>query len=82
MPDAGPAISSWVSRKRGRIRACSGLDLSQASLDVASELAKLHGASVTLKRGSYLDPLPFEAQFDVIAPPSEPSITRPIRSRR
>jgi SAM-dependent methyltransferase len=46
---------------------CSGLDLSQASLDVASELARLHGATVTLKRGSYLDPLPFEGQFDVIA---------------
>ena len=47
--------------------ACSGLDLSQASLDVASELAKRHGVSVTLERGSYLEPLPFEGQFDVIA---------------
>jgi SAM-dependent methyltransferase len=46
---------------------CSGLDLSQASLDVAFELAKLHGATVTLKRGSYLDPLPFDDKFDVIA---------------
>ena len=46
---------------------CFGVDLSQASLDIAAELAKKHRAVVTLKRGSYLDPLPFEEQFDVIA---------------
>ena len=55
-----------VAKARPQWR-CFGLDLSQASLDVAAELTKLHGAAVTLKRGSYLDPLPFEGQFDVIA---------------
>lgn len=46
---------------------CHGLDLSQASLDVATQLATRHGASVKLARGSYLEPLPFEGAFDVIA---------------
>jgi ubiquinone/menaquinone biosynthesis C-methylase UbiE len=47
---------------------CYGLDLSDASLGVAQRLADLHGVSVTLARGSYLDPLPFDAkQFDVIS---------------
>jgi len=46
---------------------CCGLDLSQASLDVAKQLAQKHGATVTLKRGSYLEPLPFDYPFDVIA---------------
>lgn len=46
---------------------CSGLDLSQASLDVAQELAALHGTTVTVRRGSYLDPLPFDQKFDVIS---------------
>ncbi len=46
---------------------CSGLDLSQASLDVANQLAAKHGAKVETARGSYLDPLPFAGQFDVIS---------------
>ncbi|MGE0254635.1 MAG: class I SAM-dependent methyltransferase [Alphaproteobacteria bacterium] len=46
---------------------CCGIDLSQASLDVAGQLATRHGATVTLHRGSYLDPLPFGARFDVIS---------------
>jgi SAM-dependent methyltransferase len=46
---------------------CYGLDLSQASLEVAEKLADLHGAQVTLGRGSYLEPLPFRGQFDVVA---------------
>lgn len=46
---------------------CYGIDMSQASLDVAAELTKLHGATVTLKRGSYLEALPFEGEFDIIA---------------
>ena len=46
---------------------CYGIDLSQASLDVAKQLAGLHGAPVTLARGSYLDPLPFQdGPFDVM----------------
>jgi SAM-dependent methyltransferase len=46
---------------------CCGIDISQASLDVAAELAKLHGATVTMKQGSYIETLPFEGKFDVIA---------------
>ncbi len=46
---------------------CFGIDLSAASLQVASDLAKLHKANVSLRKGSYLKPLPFEGQFDVIA---------------
>ncbi len=46
---------------------CFGIDLSAASLQVASDLAKLHKTKVSLRRGSYLEPLPFEGQFDVIA---------------
>jgi len=44
-----------------------GIDLSQASLDVAAELSSMHNAPVNLARGSYLEPLPFEGgPFDVI----------------
>jgi SAM-dependent methyltransferase len=47
---------------------CYGIDLSSASLGVARKLAKQHGVSVTLERGSYLDPLPFDCgKFDVIS---------------
>ncbi len=46
---------------------CCGIDLSSASLDVAAKLAELHGARIEVKRASYLDPLPFDAKFDVIA---------------
>jgi SAM-dependent methyltransferase len=46
---------------------CYGIDLSKASLDVATELSKMHGAKVEIERGSYLDPLPFDHQFDVIS---------------
>lgn len=46
---------------------CYGIDLSQASLDVAAKLAERHGAKVTVERGSYLDPLPFREGFNIIA---------------
>jgi SAM-dependent methyltransferase len=46
---------------------CCGIDLSSASLQVATDLAKLHGASIEVRRGSYAESLPFEGQFDVIA---------------
>jgi SAM-dependent methyltransferase len=46
---------------------CSGIDLSAASLDVAVKLAELHGARIEVKRASYLEPLPFDAKFDVIS---------------
>ncbi len=47
---------------------CHGIDLSAASLDVAGRLAARHGVEVTLARGSYLDPLPFEIEaFDIIS---------------
>ncbi|MEK9967985.1 MAG: class I SAM-dependent methyltransferase, partial [Ferrovibrio sp.] len=46
---------------------CHGIDLSANSLSVAGELAKKHNVTVTLTRGSYLDPLPYDEKFDVIA---------------
>ena len=46
--------------------ACYGIDLSQASLDVAEKLSLMHGAQVAVTRGSYLDPSPFGFKFDVI----------------
>lgn len=46
---------------------CYGIDLSQASLDLATQLAAKHGTKVTVKRQSYLDPLPFTEKFDLIA---------------
>lgn len=47
---------------------CSGLDLSNASLDVAKQLIDMHGVSADVHRGSYLEDLPFEEKsFDVIA---------------
>jgi SAM-dependent methyltransferase len=47
---------------------CFGLDLSSASLSVASQLASRHSTTnVHLHQGSYLDPLPFDEKFDIIA---------------
>jgi SAM-dependent methyltransferase len=46
---------------------CYGIDLSEASLRIASALAAKHGAKVTLSRGSYLDPLPYSEKFHVIS---------------
>ena len=46
---------------------CCGIDLSQASLDVAAQLAAKHGAKLKLMRGSYIEPLRFDGKFDVIA---------------
>jgi SAM-dependent methyltransferase len=47
---------------------CFGLDLSSASLEIAGKLATQHGAKITLARGSYLEPLPFDSEpFDVIS---------------
>ena len=47
---------------------CFGIDLSDASLTIARQLAERHGAKVTLARGSYLEPLPFDgAPFDVVS---------------
>lgn len=45
---------------------CHGLDLSSASLAVASSLAEKHDVTVSINRGSYLDPLPYTFEFDVI----------------
>lgn len=47
---------------------CFGIDLSSASLVVAKQLATMHSVTnVHFHQGSYLDPLPFDEQFDVIA---------------
>jgi len=46
--------------------AISAIDLSGPSLDVARELAAMHGATIDFRQGSYLDPLPFEGSFDLI----------------
>ena len=47
---------------------CVGLDLSQASLDVAKQLTQKHDVpNVELHRGSYLDPLPVQEKFDMIS---------------
>lgn len=47
---------------------CCSVDLSKASLAVAEKLAERHAAAnVRLCRSSYLDPLPFDDKFDVIA---------------
>lgn len=47
---------------------CFGIDLSDASLAVARKLAERHRATITVARGSYLEPLPFEGgPFDVIS---------------
>ena len=47
---------------------CHGIDLSEASLAVAGQLAEKHGVTVDIRRGSYLDPLPFETkEFDLIS---------------
>lgn len=53
--------------KRNPTWECYGLDLSEASLGVARQLAAKHGVKVTFARGSYLDPLPFEGTFDTIS---------------
>lgn len=45
---------------------CHGIDLSDASLDIARQLAEHNAAPVTFHQGSYLDPLPFEEPFDLI----------------
>jgi len=53
--------------KRNPGWACHGIDLSNASLDVARQLGEMHHTPVALARGSYLDPLPFEGgPFDVM----------------
>ena len=47
---------------------CHGIDLSDASLAIARQLADKHNVSVDIRRGSYLDPLPFDTdQFDLIS---------------
>lgn len=47
---------------------CYGVDLSNASLEVAQQLADKHNTeNVTLERESYLDPLPFDKKFDLIS---------------
>ena len=44
------------------------MDLSSASLDVAQNLSKKHGAKISLHQGSYLDPLPFpNDSYDIIS---------------
>lgn len=44
----------------------NGLDLSGPSLALAKQHTELNGVSANLHRGSYLDPLPFEGQFDLM----------------
>jgi len=44
----------------------SAIDLSGPSLATARELAAMHGATIDFRQGSYLDPLPFEGEFDLI----------------
>ena len=47
---------------------CFGIDLSEASLAIARDLAARHGAKITVARGSYLEPLPFDGKpFDVVS---------------
>ncbi len=67
--DAGCGTGHYLVgvAKRNPAWRCHGLDLSQASLDVAAKLAGLHETQVELARGSYLEPLPFDGKFDVIA---------------
>jgi SAM-dependent methyltransferase len=67
--DAGCGTGHYLVgvAKRNPDWSCFGLDLSQASLDVAAQLATRHGARATLARGSYLEALPFDGKFDVIA---------------
>ena len=46
---------------------CCGIDLSEASLSRAEELARHHRVTVDLRRCSFLDPLPFsDGTFNVI----------------
>ncbi len=46
---------------------CCGIDLSEASISLAGELARHHRVTVDLRRCSFLDPLPFAAgTFNVI----------------
>ena len=47
---------------------CSGIDLSQASLNIAKQLAEKHDVNVDVHQGSYLEKLPFEEKsFDIIS---------------
>ncbi|MGE4504995.1 MAG: methyltransferase domain-containing protein [Desulfovibrionaceae bacterium] len=44
-----------------------GVDLSNASLEMATQLLGMNGITAELKQGSYLDPLPFDGKpFDII----------------
>ena len=43
-----------------------GIDLSEASLEIARQLAAQNGVRVTFRQGSYADPLPFDGPFDLI----------------
>lgn len=67
--DAGCGTGHYlvgVAKKYPQWRCC-GIDLSQASLDQAKALARMHGATIDVRRGSYSETLPFEGTFDVIA---------------
>ena len=46
---------------------CYGLDLSKPSLDIAKNLAKKYGVSITLAEGNYMEPLPWDLKFDFIS---------------
>jgi SAM-dependent methyltransferase len=43
------------------------IDLSGPSIEMARKLAEIHGANITFHCGSYLDPFPFDGDFDVIS---------------
>ena len=45
---------------------CYGLDLSKPSLEIAEKLAKKHGVNIEFKHGSYMEPLPWDFDFDYI----------------
>jgi SAM-dependent methyltransferase len=45
---------------------CHGIDLSDASVAIARQLAERNGARVRFRQGSYAEPLPFDAPFDLI----------------
>lgn len=60
-------VAVGVAKKYPEWAVCA-LDLSNASLEIARELAKNHATKVDFRRGSYLDPLPFEdGPFDIIS---------------
>lgn len=68
--DAGCGTGHYLvgTAKRYPNWRCIGIDLSGEALNIARQLAQKHGVSnVEFHQGSYLDPLPFEDQADIIS---------------